>query len=92
IGETGIGQLAIIGIPDERLGERICACVVANPDGETPGLDELIAITRARGLAKNKWPERLQIVDALPVTAAGKLRRSVLQQQIIEKSNTEEPS
>jgi len=91
IGEPGIDQLAIIGIPDERLGERICACLVANPDGKTPSLSELIAITRSKGLAKNKWPESLQIVDAFPVTAAGKLRRSVLQQQIIEKLNTEEP-
>ena len=91
IGEPGIGQLAIIGIPDERLGERICACLVANPEGKNPGLAELTAITRGKGLAKNKWPESLQIVDALPMTAAGKLRRSVLQQQIIEKLNTEEP-
>ncbi|MCP4927282.1 MAG: hypothetical protein GY916_15235, partial [Gammaproteobacteria bacterium] len=46
---------------------------------------------RAKGLAKNKWPERLQIIDALPATAAGKLRRSVLRQQIIDKLDTEEP-
>ncbi|MCP4471489.1 MAG: AMP-binding protein [Gammaproteobacteria bacterium] len=91
IGEPGIGQLAVIGIPDERLGERICACLVANPDGKTPDLSELTAITRDKGLAKNKWPERLQIIDALPVTAAGKLRRPVLRQQIIDKLDTEEP-
>ncbi|MCP4978908.1 MAG: hypothetical protein GY935_00265, partial [Gammaproteobacteria bacterium] len=54
-------------------------------------LAELVAITRDKGLAKNKWPERLQIVDALPVTAAGKLRRSVLRQQIIDKLNAEAP-
>ncbi len=91
IGESGISQLAIIGIPDERLGERICACLVTKPDAETPELAELVAITRDKGLAKNKWPERLQIVDALPVTAAGKLRRSVLRQQIIDKLNAEAP-
>ena len=82
-GEPGIGQLATIGIPDERLGERICTCVVANPDGENPSLADLVAIARKKGLAKNKWPERLQIVEALPVTAAGKLRRSALQAEII---------
>ncbi|MCP4188473.1 MAG: AMP-binding protein [Gammaproteobacteria bacterium] len=90
IGEPGIGQLAIIGIPDERLGERICACLVANPDGNNPSLDNLLEITRRKGLAKNKWPESLHIIDALPVTAAGKLRRSVLLKQITDKIAQEE--
>ncbi len=90
IGEPGIGQLAIIGIPDVRLGERICACLVANAEGNNPGLEDLLEITSRKGLAKNKWPESLHIIDALPVTAAGKLRRSILQQQIIEKMTTED--
>ncbi len=81
--EPGIGQLATIGIPDERLGERICICVVARPDGENPDLADLVAIARKKGLAKNKWPERLQIVEALPVTAAGKLKRSALRAEIV---------
>ena len=84
-GEPGIGQLAIVGIPDKRLGERICACVVADPGGENPTLADLVAITRRKGLAKNKWPEHLQIIEALPMTSAGKLRRSVLQAEVIRK-------
>ena len=90
-GEPGIGQLAIIGIPDERLGERICACVV-DAGGENPSLADLVAITRSKGLAKNKWPERLQIVEALPVTSSGKLRRSILQADVIKKMAEEEYS
>ncbi len=91
IGEPGMDQLAIMGIPGGRLGERICAWLVANLDGNNPTLAELLAITHKKGLAKNKWPERLQLIDALPMTSAGKLRRSVLQQQVIDKMAAEEP-
>ena len=60
------------------MGERICACAVVDPGGENPTLADLVAITRRKGLAKNKWPEHLEIIEALPMTSAGKLRRSVL--------------
>ena len=71
-----VNAVAVIGHPDERLGERICAVVVAN--GEAPSLDDLIAHARARRLPKHHWPEMLRIVDTMPMTPAGKVRKADL--------------
>ena len=71
-----VSAVAVIGHPDERLGERICAVVV--PDGEAPSLDDLIAHAQARRLPKHYWPEVLRIVDTMPMTPAGKIRKADL--------------
>ena len=71
-----VNAVAVIGYPDERLGERICAVVVAN--GEAPNLDDLIAHARARHLPKHHWPEVLRIVETMPTTPAGKIRKADL--------------
>ena len=63
-------------IPDERLGERICAVVVAR--GDAPSLDDLIAHARARRLPKHHWPEVLRIAETMPMTPAGKIRKADL--------------
>ena len=63
-------------IPTSGLGERICAVVVAN--GEAPNLDDLIAHARARRLPKHHWPEVLRIVETMPTTPAGKIRKADL--------------
>jgi 2,3-dihydroxybenzoate-AMP ligase len=66
-----VAQAALVGVPDPLLGERTCACVV--PDGDAPGLADLACFLRDRGLAAYKVPDRLEIVDALPRTGAGKV-------------------
>ena len=71
-----VHAVAVIGHPDERLGERICAVVV--PDGVTPSLNDLIAHAQARRLPKRHWPEMLRIVDTMPMTPAGKIRKADL--------------
>ena len=71
-----VNAVAVIGYPDERLGERICAVVVVN--GEAPSLDDLIAHARARRLPKHHCPEVLYVVDAMPMTPAGKIRKADL--------------
>ena len=72
----GVNAVAVIGHPDERLGERICAVVV--PDGEAPNLKDLIAHAQARRLPKHHCPEVLRIVDNMPMTPAGKIRKADL--------------
>ena len=72
----GVNAVAVIGHPDERLGERICAVVV--PDGVTPSLDDLIAHAKARRLPKHHWPEMLRIVDTMPMTPAREIRKADL--------------
>jgi acyl-CoA synthetase (AMP-forming)/AMP-acid ligase II len=64
----------VIGIPDERTGERAVAVVVAQR-GQDVSLSALTAHLAAMGVAKPKWPEELRVVDELPRTASGKVRK-----------------
>jgi non-ribosomal peptide synthetase component E (peptide arylation enzyme) len=75
-----VRRVAVIGTPDERLGERICAVIV--PNGTAPTLEELNAWLTAQGLSPRKLPEALVCVSDMPVTAAGKIRKIDLQRQM----------
>jgi acyl-CoA synthetase (AMP-forming)/AMP-acid ligase II len=70
-------EVAVIGLPDQRLGERTCACVVVR-ESAVVELDDLVAFLRDRGLATYKLPQRLVVKDALPKTATGKVRKQEL--------------
>jgi O-succinylbenzoic acid--CoA ligase len=72
----GVAEVAVAGVPDATWGRAVAAWVVPQP-GATVALDDLRAAARAR-LAPHKLPKRLYVVDALPRTAAGKVRRSAL--------------
>jgi acyl-CoA synthetase (AMP-forming)/AMP-acid ligase II len=73
-------SVAVVGFPDERLGERICAVVEA-PDAK-PTLEELIHFASDKGLPKRQLPEVIRYVDTMPRTAAGKIRKPALQDLI----------
>ena len=77
-------MVAMVGMPDPRLGERNCVYIVPR-SGETMTLDEIVAFLQERGIAKVKLPERLELVDALPTTASGKIRKNVLRDEIAKK-------
>ncbi len=77
-----VGAVAVVAMPDPVLVERGCAFVV--PAGSPPSLAELTAFLGEQGLAKQKWPERLEIVDELPATASGKVQKFRLREQIRE--------
>ena len=66
-----IQQVAVIGIPDERLGEVGMAFVVARP-GSAPSEDEIVEWSRAQ-MANYKVPRRVELIDALPINATGKV-------------------
>jgi len=72
-----VREVAVVGVPDERLGEVVCACVVP-AEGSDLSLDEIVAFLRSCDLATYKLPQRLQLVDALPRTATGKIRKAEL--------------
>lgn len=76
-GCPGIGEHVSIGMPDERLGERICTFVVLSQGG-LPSLDEVKAYLASNHVPKRVWPERLEPIDSLPYTATGKVRKHVL--------------
>jgi cyclohexanecarboxylate-CoA ligase len=76
-----VRDIAVIGYPDERLGERACAVIV--PDGTPPTLDDLRAHLTELGMAKHYWPERLEFIDELPKTPSGKVQKFVLRDQLL---------
>ncbi len=79
-----VRSVAVIGWPDDRLGERLCAVILTH--GTAPSLDELIAFCSKQGLHRRFLPERLFVVDAFPRTAAGKIRKQQLKQELIAKA------
>lgn len=72
-----IAEVAVVGLPDDRLGERICAFVVLVP-GATLTFAELVAFVGTTELTKQKWPERLELLDELPRTSIGKVHKASL--------------
>ena len=71
----GIAEIAVIGLPDDRTGERACAVIVpsAEPGEPKPGVADLLALLQSKGVAKFKAPEQVVIWDALPKNDAGKI-------------------
>jgi acyl-CoA synthetase len=76
-----IADVAVVGYPDDVLGERVCAVVVAAP-GEVVALDDVTAFLRDRRIASFKLPERVEVVDALPRNPVGKVLKRELRYQI----------
>jgi acyl-CoA synthetase (AMP-forming)/AMP-acid ligase II len=76
-----VHDVAVVGYPDPRLGERCCAVVVPAP-GRVVDLDVLNAFLLERGIAKFKLPERLETIDELPTTATGKIRKAELRNHV----------
>nr|WP_276613909.1 alpha/beta fold hydrolase [Rhodococcus sp. 14C212] len=79
-GHPQISRVAVVGSPDDRLGERICA--VIQPLGDAPGFGELIDWLSHRGVPRRLWPESIRIVSTMPETPAGKIRKNVLRESI----------
>src|SRR5262249_34256269 len=75
-----VAAVALIPDPDAQLGERVCAVVVAR--GEPPTLSELRDHLRALGMSAQYWPDRLHLVDEMPLTSSGKIQKFILQEQL----------
>ncbi len=74
-----IAEAAIVAMPDPRLNERGCAFVVLRP-GQSLTLKELAEHLLSKKCAKNYLPERLEIIEALPRTPAGKIQKFKLRE------------
>ncbi len=76
-----IERVAIVAYPDDRLGQRACAVVVPR-SGQKPELTDVVDYMAKRNVAKFKYPEKLILVDVLPLTASGKVKRKALQEEL----------
>ena len=85
IAHPAIRAVAVVGMPDERLGEKVCCYAVVGPGQENLTRQEVSDYLLARGLAIQKVPERLEIVPELPMTATGKIQKHVLRADIVAK-------
>ncbi len=83
-----IAGVAIVAMPDPRLQERSCAFVIPQ-GGESLTLGELVAYLDSKQLAKQKFPERLEIVSEFPMTPSGKIQKYRLRQLIKDKLDAE---
>lgn len=84
-----IARVAVVRMRDPRLGEKACAFVVTKGD-ESLTLEELTDFLRAEGVALFKLPERLEVVDELPMTASGKIQKYVLEQKLDDLQRDDE--
>lgn len=85
---SSILDIAVVGMPDPRLGERICAYVVLKK-GEDLTFEDLIGFLKSEGAGVTLLPERVEIVSALPKTAIGKVDKRALRKDIEEKLKEE---
>ena len=79
-----VERAAVVGLPDPRLGERSCACLVLRA-GATLTLPDICDRLLADGLAKYKLPERVELFDALPQTASGKIQKHRILDQLMKR-------
>ncbi|KJY39319.1 3-phosphoshikimate 1-carboxyvinyltransferase [Streptomyces katrae] len=75
-----VDEVAVVGTPDERLGERACA-FAALVDGADLDLEAMRKYLDYHQVSKHYWPERLELVDRLPRNPAGKVQKFVLRQR-----------
>ncbi len=79
-----VDRVAVVGLPDDRLGERSCACVVLVP-GAKLDHSSVVERLRADGLATYKLPERLEILDELPMTPSGKIQKFEIVSRLVAR-------
>lgn len=76
-----INTVALVGFPDKRLGERVCAYITLNEGDKTMTLDDIKTYLAEQQISKSYFPEHLVISDALPRTPSGKLQKFKLRDQ-----------
>ena len=76
-----VAEVAVVGVADDVLGERVCAVVVPR-EGEEVSLEDVVAFMREQKVASYKLPERIEVVDALPRNAVGKVLKRELRDRL----------
>ncbi|MDU9392903.1 AMP-binding protein [Pseudomonas sp. zfem002] len=86
-GHPAVAAVAAVGYPCPVFDERLCAALVLRDGFAAPSVAELGAYLENYGLAKFKWPERIEVLEVFPLTASGKLSKEKLREQV--KANVE---
>jgi 3-phosphoshikimate 1-carboxyvinyltransferase len=76
-----VAEIAVVAMPDERLGERACAFVVRARTDESLSFEDMQSYLERAGLSKYYWPERLEFIDELPRNTIGKVQKNVLREK-----------
>jgi len=81
-----VHEVAIVPLPDDRLGERACAAIIARPGQTAPTLEELQAFLDAEGVAKYTWPESVEVFEDFPRTPSLKVVKRDVVKTVLERS------
>ncbi|MFJ8691381.1 AMP-binding protein [Streptomyces roseolilacinus] len=79
-GHPKVADVQVVGVPDERYGEEVLACVIPRDPADPPTYEEIAAYCRDR-LAHYKVPRRVEVLDAFPMTVSGKVRKVELRER-----------
>ena len=90
-GHPAIALVAVVGYPDPRLGERACAFVVLKP-GQELDLAGMVEYLKGQKVALQYIPERLEIMEAMPTTASGKLQKFRVREIMLQKLAVGQPA
>jgi cyclohexanecarboxylate-CoA ligase len=82
-----VAEAAVIGVPDAASGERVCACIVARPGETAPTLAAIRAFMEGRGVMRQKIPEQVEVLDALPRNSTGKVLKWELRSRYRRKTS-----
>ena len=85
-----VADVRVVAMPDRFYGEKVCAYIIKRPGHATPTLKMLGDFMVDQGIAKYKLPERLEVVEAFPVTSVGKVDKAKLRAMISETVRREE--
>ena len=77
-----VADVAVVGLPHPEFGEIACAVVVPADDTGAITLEDVTGFLDERGLSKRKWPERVEVVEALPRNPAGKVLKQDLRARL----------
>ena len=85
-----VADVRVVAMPDQFYGEKVCAYIVARPGQNMPSLKGLSEFMIGQGIAKYKLPERIEAIDAFPVTSVGKADKAKLRAMIADQMRREE--
>jgi fatty-acyl-CoA synthase len=82
-----VSDVQVVGVPDERYGEEVVACVIARDPADPPTIEDVTAFCAGR-LAHFKVPRHLRVVDSFPMTVSGKVRKVELREAAAREINS----